>query len=83
MQDYFFHKNIKIDLVILNEEPNNYEQYINEKIFEIMGKQNINYLFNQNGGIHVLKQYTMTNEEMDLIYAYSDVIIDAKDGIKI
>lgn len=83
MQDYFFYKKIKIDLVILNEEANSYEQYLNEKIFEIMGKENTNYLFNQNGGIHILKKYTITKEEINLIYSYSNVIIEASKGIQI
>lgn len=82
MEDYFFHKNVKVDLVILNEEPNSYEQYVNEKIFEIMGRENANYLFNMNGGIHILKKYTMSKEEENLIYSCSDVIIEAKNGIQ-
>lgn len=79
MEDYFFHKNIKVDLVILNEEPNSYEQYVSEKIFEIMGKENANYLYNINGGIHILKKYTISKEEEDLIYSCCDLIIEAKN----
>ena len=54
--EYFYHKKIKIDLVILNEEENSYEQYVNEKIFEVIGTENSNYLLNVNGGIHILKE---------------------------
>lgn len=79
--EYFYHKKIKIDLVILNEEENSYEQYVNEKIYEIIGEENANYLLNINGGIHIIKQALITKEEENLIYSCSDMIIEAKDGI--
>ena len=70
---------IKIDLVILNEEENSYEQYVNEKIYEIIGAENANYLLNINGGIHVLKEALMTKDEVNLIYSCSDMIIWFRD----
>lgn len=79
--EYFYHKKIKIDLVILNGEENSYEQYVNEKIFEVIGTENANYLLNVNGGIHVLKEALMTRDEVNLIYSCSDMIIEAGDGI--
>lgn len=75
-QEYFYHKKIKMDLVILNEEENSYEQYVNEKIFETIGAENANYLLNVNGGIHVVKEALMTNEEKYLIYSCSDMIVE-------
>ena len=79
--EYFYYKKIKIDLVILNEEENSYEQYVNEKIFEVIGTENANYLLNVNGGIHILKEALMTKDEVNLIYSCSDMIIEAGDGI--
>lgn len=79
--EYYYHKKIKIDLVILNEEENSYEQYVNERIYEVIGEENANYLINQNGGIHILKEALIEKEEINLIYSCSDMIIEAKDGI--
>lgn len=78
---YFYYKKINIDLVILNEEQNNYEQYVHEKIYETIAKENANYLLNIKGGIHILKENLMTKEEINLIYACSDMIIEAQNGI--
>ena len=79
--EYFYHKKIKIDLVILNEEENSYEQYVNDKIFEVIGTENANYLLNVNGGIHIIKEALMTSDEVNLIYSCSDMILEAREGI--
>lgn len=46
-----------------------------------IAKENANYLLNIKGGIHILKENLMTKEEINLIYACSDMIIEAKNGI--
>lgn len=76
-QEYVRHKNIKIDLVVLDEEENSYEEYVKEKIYEIINMKNINFMLNQNGGIHVIRKTLITKEEEKLLYACSDIIFDA------
>ena len=78
--EYINHKNIKIDLVILNGEENSYEQFIKEKIYEILNTKNANRLLNIKGGIHIIKEVQITEEEKYLLYACSDVIFDAHLG---
>lgn len=76
-QEYIRHKNIKIDLIILDEEENNYEEYVKEKIYEVINMKNINFMLNQDGGIHVIKKTLITKEEEKLLYASSDIILPA------
>ena len=75
--EYYTRKNLKIDLVIIDEEKNKYEQYTYEKIYEIINSKGINYLLNINGGIHIIKINHINQEEMNLLYSCSNVILDA------
>jgi len=79
--EYFNRKNIYVDLVIIDDERNSYEQYTLEKIYECINSKNINYLLNINGGIHILKRMNITEDEINLLYSCSDVILDAHLGI--
>lgn len=79
--EYFRHKNLKLDLVILDDERNGYEQYTWEKILEAVNTQNLNYLLYQNAGIHLLKHSHLKEAEVNLLYSCSDVILDAHSGI--
>ncbi len=79
--EYFNRKNIEIDLVIIDEEKNGYEQYTWEKIYECINAKNLNYLINVKGGIHIIKRININNDEMNLLYACSNIILDAHLGI--
>ena len=37
----------------------------------------LNYLLNINGGIHIIKINDINNDEINLLYACSDIILDA------
>ena len=80
-QEYVHHKNIKIDLIILNEENNSYEEYVKEKIYEIINSKNLNYMLNKNGGIHVIKKALIKTEDVNLLHACSNIIFDSHDGL--
>lgn len=74
--EYFQIKNIKLDLVILNEEENVYEKYVKESIDrEIQNKQLSRFI---NSGIFVLN--TADIEDKDLFIWRANLIIHAKDG---
>lgn len=79
--EYFNRKNLKLDLVILDDERNSYEQYTFEKILETINTQNLNYLLYKSGGIHILKHSNLSEADVNLLYACSDVILDAHCGI--
>ena len=77
--DYFNIKNIKIDLVIIDEESGN-ERYVYSKIIEYIFARNISYLINSNGGFHIIKAKELISGDMGLLLACSDVIFRAEDG---
>lgn len=78
--EYFHRKHFAVDLILLDDEKNSYEQYTWERILETINGVNLNYLLHQRGGIHPWKHSQMTEEEVNLFYACSDIILDAHDG---
>ena len=73
--EFFRLKNIDIDLVIINEEPNSYEKYTKEAIQNTILNANMSYLQNIRGGIFVFE-----NEDTEAIEFYSKLIIDLGKG---
>ena len=74
--EYFNIKNIKIDLVILNEEENKYEKYLLEGIENAILNKHLAYL--KNNGIYVLNLYEI--KDKDILEFRSDLIINAHFG---
>lgn len=79
--EYFAYKNIKLDLIILDEEENSYEEYVKDKIYELINSKDLNYLLNAYGGIYIIKRNHITEAEHNLIHACSDIIFDSRDGL--
>ena len=52
--EYYRVKNIKIDLVIINEEKKTYDNYVFEEIQNAILDKNLSYMQNVNGGIFIL-----------------------------
>ena len=73
-------KNIEIEFVILNEEENNYEGYLNEYIETSILNAHLVYMKNIRTGIFILKEEELTKREKDLILFTSNLVIDASIG---
>jgi len=73
--EFFRLKNIQIDLVILDEEPNSYEKYTKQAISNCILNANLGYLQNISGGIFVLEQ-----ADTEILEFYAKLIIDTKKG---
>ena len=78
--EYFYKKGLKVDLIIYNEEENKYEQYVQDRLYEIINAKNLNYLLNQNGGIFIVKKNDVSADEENLIFSHSEMILNARDG---
>lgn len=52
--DYFRIKNIEIDLVIINEEKNSYNNYVKEGVQNAIYNQGLGFMQNIKGGIFLL-----------------------------
>ena len=75
--EFFRLKNIAIDLVILNEEPNSYEKYTKESILNSILNVNLGYLQNAaGGGIFILDK----EDSSSAIEFYAKFVLDTKKG---
>lgn len=78
--EYFRSKNIKVDLVILNNEENSYDQYVNYEIENAILNRQMEYLKNISGGVFIMNMNQMDKNDIELLEFKSNVIINAKDG---
>lgn len=78
--EYFRSKNLKIDLVILNNEENSYDQYVNYEIENAVINRQMEYLKNISGGIFIININQIDKNDIELLEFRSNVIINAKDG---
>lgn len=76
--EFFKVKNIKIDLVILNQEKISYETFIKDGINESIENHRIDYL--RNNQIYLLNSSEVTKEDVENIKAISDITIKANIG---
>lgn len=78
--EYLRTKNVKFDLVILNEEKNSYEKYTKEAIFSSVLSSNSAYLLNKFAGIFILDACNMNDLEKNSIFVATSIIFDAHKG---
>ena len=74
--EFYKSKNIQIDLVILDEEENNYERYVKEEIINSILNKNLSYMQNINGGIFIIDDKDAKNQ----LEFRANLIIDASKG---
>ena len=78
--EYFRNKNIKTDLIILNQEENSYDQYISYEIENAILNRQMEYLKNIFGGIFVLNKNQIEKDDIDLLEFKASIVLDAKKG---
>ena len=78
--EFFRSKNIKIDLVILNQEKNSYEHFIKFEIENEIQNKQLSFMKNSFGGIFVINEKEISKEDIDLLSFRSNLILDATFG---
>ena len=78
--EYFRNKNIKIDLIILNQEENSYDQYVSYEIENTILNRQMEYLKNISGGIFVINKNQIEKDDIDLLEFKANIVLDAKNG---
>ena len=80
MYEFFRSKNIKIDLVFLDEENHSYENYVREEIESQIMDRHLAFLKNIKGGIYVLSKAELPKKDINLLEFLSQFTIDAHLG---
>ncbi len=78
--EYLKTKNIKVELVIINEENYSYENYIRDEIEGVILNSHLAYMKNIYGGIFVLSKNEMNIQDVNLIKFLSTIVIDSHLG---
>lgn len=73
-------KNIAIDLVIIDDEENQNEQYVLEAINKEIANNHMEYLKNIDGGIFILKSDKIEIQDKEMLEFKANLIINAHDG---
>ena len=76
--EYYKIKNISMDFIILNEEENVYEKYLEQAIEAEINNRQLSYLKNISGGIFVINKADIEDENVFIYRA--NLVIDAHDG---
>ena len=78
--EFFRSKNIKLDLVILNEEKNSYEHYMKYEIENEIQNSHLAFLKNKFGGIFVINERDISKEDNELLEFRSNLSLNASLG---
>ena len=78
--EFFNLKNIKVEVVILDEEKHSYQNYVREEIEKRILNYHMGYLKNQKGGIFTLSKDEINEDDKELIEFLAKIIIDSKKG---
>ena len=80
MYEFFRTKNLKIELVIIDEENYSYENYIRDEIEGVILNSHLAYMKNIYGGIFVLSKSEMDIQDVNLIKFTSELVINSHLG---
>ncbi len=71
---------LKIDLVIVNDRATSYDQGLHDQIFRVVRQTNSDGWLNQRGGVFVLRQDQLGNEERILLATSARVLLNGERG---
>ena len=78
MYEFFKIKNVKIDIVFLDEEKYSYENFIRGEIETKISDKHLDYMKNVKGGIYVLSKNEMDFNDVQLLTFISTLVIEAQ-----
>ncbi|MDQ2087331.1 glucoamylase family protein [Herbivorax sp. ANBcel31] len=78
--EYWKFKNLKVDLVIINEEGNSYNNPLQGLLNDVIRASHAHDMINRPGGVFILKKSNMKKEDIDLICATARIVLDGSLG---
>ncbi len=78
--EYWRLKDLKIDLVILNDEEASYGHPLYELLSDIIASSHAGCIVNKPGGIFLLNRSNMPAEDISLLYAASRFVLKGENG---
>ncbi|MGE5221014.1 MAG: GH36-type glycosyl hydrolase domain-containing protein [Omnitrophica WOR_2 bacterium] len=78
---YWRNRQLKIDLVFLNEKGTDYGQEINSHLYRLLTRMNADNWINRRGGIYVLVADQIGQQDRVLLETTARVILDGNNGL--
>jgi cyclic beta-1,2-glucan synthetase len=78
--EYFRLKGLTIDLVILNEYGNSYEQPVRDRIHELIAISNARELIDKPGGVFVRESTNIPQDDLNLLLCIARIVINGENG---
>jgi len=78
--EYWRNKGLKVDLVILNQDESSYLQPLRDLIQDTIMRSITSDVLNKSGGIYVLNEKEMNEEDVILLFTVARLIIHAQKG---
>lgn len=73
-------RGVKVDFVILNQRISVYEQELSNSIYRLVNQSGNEGMINQRGGIFILREDQMNEDEKLLLYASARLILEGEEG---
>lgn len=80
VHEYWRHKGLKVDLVILNEDESGYIQTLQDSLRDLVSMGHARELMNQPGGIFLLQKNLTPPEDVTLLCTVARVIFSGQGG---
>jgi len=77
--EFFRVKGIAVDLVIISETDGSYIQPVSQAVYEIVTISHARELLNLPGGVFLLNMKNISNDERNLLFASSSIILNDKE----
>lgn len=77
--EYWSYKGLTVDLIILNRDESAYYQPLYENIREVVYERRGNVV-NKHGGIFIINENTLSEEDRSVLYKFANIIIQAEEG---
>lgn len=78
--EYLRLKGLLIDLILLNEYGNSYEQPVQDKLRELVSISHARDLQDKPGGVFLRQSNTIPEEDIRLLFSTSRLVLDGNDG---
>lgn len=78
---YWRNRNIKIDLVILNDKESGYNQELQGQLYSLLRRTQSDLWLNQRGGIFLVRRDMMDDASRTLLLTAARVVLDGANGV--
>ncbi|MCX7711697.1 MAG: hypothetical protein N2484_17785 [Clostridia bacterium] len=80
MHEYWRSRDLRVDLVILNDEENSYTHPMRALLSDIVSSSHAHDIINRPGGVFLLNMKNLPQEDISLLYAVSRLVFKGEEG---